>query len=148
MKECFTDILNNLSISSAHNKDMSGMQHLEAEVCYKVNTSLRAQLDYMKFFQTNPDEEVDEQTVKKMELAPLTNSGCESNFSQLDLECRRGSGQTTLQTMSNRHMVKTNQFFDSEQWKQLAPELKAKSWKEARSGEQAKIVKGLQEEFP
>ena len=101
----------------------------------------------MKFFQNNPEEEIDEQTAKKMELAPLTNSGCESNFSQLDLECRRGSGQTTLQTMSNRHLVKTNQYFDSEEWKQLAPELKVKCWKEARSGEQAKIVKGMQEEF-
>ena len=82
-----------------------------------------------------------------MDQAPLTNSGCESNFAQLDLECRRGSGQTTPHTMSNRHMIKTNQYFDTEEWKKLAPELKAKAWKDARCGEQAKIVKIMQKEF-
>ena len=83
----------------------------------------------------------------KMDQAPLTNSGCESNFAQLDLECRRGSGQTTLQTMSSRHLVKTNKYFDTDEWKQLSTELKAKCWKDARSGQQAKIVKEMQKEF-
>ena len=49
--------------------------------------------------------------------------------------------------MSNRHLIKTNQYFDTDEWKKLAPELKAKAWKDARCGEQAKIVKSMQKEF-
>ena len=73
----------------------------------------------------------------------MTNSGCESNFAQLDLECRRGGGQTTLQTMYNRHIV----FFNTEKWKQMKTDVKNKAWKKARSGEQANVVKSMQKEF-
>ena len=76
---------------------------------------------------------------------PFTNSGAESNFAQLDLECRRGSGQTKLKTMSDRHVVKSNKYFESDQWKKLSPELKQKEWDFARNSEKAKIVKDMQQ---
>ena len=44
-------------------------------------------------------------------------------------------------------MVKINRYFESEDWKKMAPELKNKAWKEARSGEQAKIVKDMKKDF-
>ena len=44
-------------------------------------------------------------------------------------------------------MVKTNTFFETEEWNQLEPELRARCWKQARSGEHAKIVRSMQEEF-
>ena len=54
---------------------------------------------------------------------------------------QKGWGATTLQIMSNRHMVKSNKFFNTEEWKQMETEVKNKAWKIARSGEQAKVVK-------
>ena len=86
--------------------------------------------------------------LKKLEEAPLTNSCCESNFAHLELKCRRvGGEQTTLQTMSNRHLVKTNKYFSSEDWKNMEGHLRKKAWKDARSSLQAKIVRSMQKEF-
>ena len=148
MKQKFSEILTKLSNSAMKTSDMSGKELLEAEICAKVHESLKHQLDYMAFYrEDSEDDPISEVTLKKLEEAPLTNSGCESNFAQLDLECRRGGGQTTLQTMSNRHMVKSNKFFNTEDWTQMESEVKNKAWKEARSGEQAKIVKSMQKEF-
>ena len=99
----------------------------------------------MKFF--DDDNDIPESVAKKIDSAPLTNSGAESNFSQLDLECRRGSGQTKLKTMSDRHMVKGNRYFESDLWKDMTPELKAKEWDFARKSSKAKIVKEMRNEF-
>ena len=98
----------------------------------------------MKFFS---EDSIPEEIQAKIDLAPLTNSGSESNFSQLDLECRRGSGQTKLETMSNRHMVKGNKYFESDHWKEMSPELKEKEWNYARGSPQAKIVRDMKNEF-
>ena len=148
MKIFFTDLLTQLSSSSVKTAAMSGSELLEAEVCRKAKDSLRNQLDYMKYFREDTeDESMSEDTLKKLDQAPLTNSGCESNFAQFDLECKRGSGQNTLNTMSNRNMIKTNQYFSTEEWIKLAPELKSKAWKDARSGEQALVVKNMKKQF-
>ena len=149
MKQVFSDILSKLSKSAVQTPEMSGSQLLEAEIHAKVHSSVKNQLDYMKFYREDIEEdELSGATLRKMEEAPLTNSGCESNFAQLDLECRRvGGGQTTLQTMSNRHIVKTNQYISSEDWKHMEAELKNRAWKDARSSSQAKIVRSMQKEF-
>ena len=147
MKIFFTELLGKLSSCSEKTSGMSGCDLLEAEVCIKVKVSLKNQLDYMQFYREESDDTLPEDTLKKLNQAPLTNSGCESNFAQLDLECKRGSGQTTLNTMSNRNMIKTNQYFKSEEWDKLAPELKRRAWKEARSGEQALLVRKMKQQF-
>ena len=148
MKKCFSDLRCTMSREASTSSYMFHSCLLEAEGYAKSRNSLKHQLSYMRLFQEDPnDDPISEKIFKKMSEAPLTNFGCESNFAQLDLECRRGSGQTTLQTMSNRNMVKTNQYFNTEEWKQLSPELRAKSWKDARSGEAAKIVRSMQQDF-
>ena len=148
MKIFFTDLLVKLSACSVKTLVMSGSGLLEAEVCSKVKDSLKKQLDYMKYYREDTaDDDLSEETLSKLDQAPLTNSGCESNFAQFDLECKRGSGQTTLNTMSNRNMIKTNQYFSTEEWVKLAPELKRKAWKDARSGEQALVVKDMKKQF-
>ena len=149
LKQVFSHILSQLSSSAVQTPTMSGSQLLEAEIFAKVYDSLKKQLDYMQFYKEDTEaSDLSEITLKKMEEAPLTNSGCESNFAQLDLEFRRvGGGQTTLQTMSNRHIVKTNKNFNTEDWKNMESKLKNKAWKDARSSEQAKIVRSMQSDF-
>ena len=115
MREFFSKLLKDLSSHACKTPAMSGSELLEVEVCDKVHSALQYQLNYMKFYKESEFEELPESIIQKIDQAPLTNSGCESNFAQLHLECKRGSGQTTLQTMSNRVMVKTNQYFNSEE---------------------------------
>ena len=40
--------------------------------------------------------------------------------------------------MSNRHIVKTNQYFSSEKWTQMEAELKNRAWRDARFSSQSK----------
>ena len=82
---------------------------LHAEICAKVHASLKHQLDYMAFYREDSENDpISEVTLKKLEEAPFKNSGCKSNFGQSVLKCRRGGVWTSLQIMSNRHMVKSN----------------------------------------
>ena len=120
MKGFFNKLPKDLSSSANKTPAMCGSQLLEAKVCDKVHFALKHQLDYMKYYNESDFDKILDSIAKKNAQATLTNSGCESNFAQLDLECKRGSGQTTLQTMTNRVMVKTNKHFNSEEWKMLA----------------------------
>ena len=49
--------------------------------------------------------------------------------------------------MSDRHIVKANKYFESDQWKNLSKELKKEQWDFARNSEKAKVVKEIQKEF-
>ena len=144
MKQFYVDLPKKLSLAGVSKPEMTGSEMLEAAVAESVLCGLKHQLEYMKFFS---DEDLDIATLNKIDEAPLTNSGCESNFAQLDLECRRGSGQTKLETMSARHMIKGNKYFETEQWKSMSPELKSKEWNFARSSKEALIVKNMRKEF-
>lgn len=144
LKQFYSNLLSDLSAAAKKTSSMSGSELLEASVAGNVHDGLQNQLHYMKFFSDDLD---DSDAFEKIDDAPLTNSGCEANFSQLDLECRRGSGQTKLETMSDRHMVKGNKYFETEQWKLLSSELKRKEWKTARSSKEAKIVRDMKKEF-
>ena len=144
MRRFYSELLDKLSAAAIPTPGMTGTQLLEASVAGNIHAGLKHQLGYMKFF---TDDTFPEDIEEKQNDAPLTNSGCESNFSQLDLECRRGSGQTKLETMSNRHMVKGNRYFDTEQWKLMPSELKNKEWKKARNSEESKVVKEMKREF-
>lgn len=138
MKKVFSDILSKLSKSAVQTPEMSGSQLLEADIYAKV------QLDYMKFYR----EDIEEDELSGATLRKMEDYGCETHFAQLDLEYRRvGGGQTTLQKTSNRHIVKTNQYFSSEDWNHMEAELKNRAWKDARSSSKATIVRSMQKEF-
>ena len=145
LKVLFASLLDNLSSLSVKKPGMSGFELLESEAALKISAAMTKQLAYMDFYKE--EVEISQAVLDKIDQAPLTNSGAESNFAQLDLECRRGSGQTKLKTMSDRHVVKSNKYFESDQWKKLSPELKQKEWDFARNSEKAKIVKDMQKDF-
>ena len=144
MKKFYSELLKKLAIDKVKTSNMTGSELLTASVAENILNGLKHQLDYMSFFR---EDTISQKVLDKIDESPLTNSGCESNFAHLDLECRRGAGQTMLQTMSDRHMVKGNNYFETDEWKTLAPELKAKEWKFARSSKEALIVKNMKREF-
>ena len=145
LKVLFKSLLDNLSSRAVKKPGMTGFELLECQAALKISTAMTKQLSYMDFYKD--EMELPQKVLDKIDEAPLTNSGAESNFAQLDLECRRGSGQTKLKTMSDRHVVKSNKYFESDQWKNLSPELKQKEWNFARNSEKAKIVKEMQRDF-
>ena len=55
-------------------------------------------------------DEVDEETVEKMEHAPLTNSGCESRMAQLDVRVKFSGGSAPIDTLSDKQIVAVNKF--------------------------------------
>ena len=144
MKLFYSKLLDELkTVETIAKSSDSGAKHLESQAAKNIHDSVAKQLKYMKFFSAEGEPDI---VVEKIDSAPLTNSGSESNFSQLDMECRRG-GQTKLETMSNRHIVKGNKLFKSENWRLMTKELKSKEWEIARNSEGAKIVKEMKNEF-
>ena len=82
------------------------------------------------------------------ELGGKLNKVAVITLKAVDLECRRvGGGQTTLQTMSNRHIVKTYKYFKTEDWEYVESKSKNKAWRVARSSEQAKNIRSMQYDF-
>ena len=63
-----------------------------------VQENLNRQLKQMLFFR----EETDSETIKKMEHAPLTNSGCESRMAQLDVRVTFSGGSAPIDTLSDK----------------------------------------------
>ena len=113
LKELFPKLLDDLSTMSVKKARMSGSELLECQAASSISEGMRKQLKYMDFYRDDID--LSQEVLDRIDDAPLTNSGSESNFAQLDLECRRGSGQTKLQTISDRHIVKANKYFESYQ---------------------------------
>ena len=144
MKIFFSELCTRLTAAGEQKPGMSGSELLEAAVAGSVLAGLKHQLEYMSFYE---DDSIVDEVVNKIDEAPLTNSGCESNFAQFDLECRRGSGQTMLKTISDRHMVKENKYFETDEWKNMSSELKSKQWSFARTSKEAKIVKEMKNKF-
>ena len=145
LKKLFPKLLESLSSLTVKKAGMTGSELLECQAASSISEAMKKQLNYMDFYKE--DLTLSQEVLDRIDDAPLTNSGSESNFAQLDLECRRGSGQTKLQTMSDRHIVKANKYFESDQWKNLSSELKQEQWDFAKHSEQAKIVKQMQKEF-
>ena len=66
-EDFFTDLLVKLSASSVKTLVISGSGLLEAEVCRKVKDSLKKQLDYMKYYrEETEDDDLSEETLKNL----------------------------------------------------------------------------------
>ena len=125
----------------------SGAEQIITAVCAgSIMTALKKQLDYMKCF-TDEADSILAEIQSKMERAPLTNSGCESEFAFLDNVCKTTSGNTTLNTLSNRHIISRNKLFSHEKWKNLETEQKNQKWKWAMSSREVKRANRILHNF-
>ena len=70
--------------------------------------TLERQLFEMDFFQNSDEAGPANSDVYKLEYAPLTNLGCESEFAKLDVRIVASGGSTTIQTHSRKNIVTTN----------------------------------------
>ena len=62
----------------------------------------------MEFFQNSDEAGPANSDLSKLEYAPLTNLGCESEFAKLDVRIMASGGSTIVQTHSRKNIVTTN----------------------------------------
>ena len=86
-----------------------------AAVVDGVINSLHRQLCEMKFFSEIPGvpnaegtEDMPSPNYSKMELAPVTNLGCESEFAHLDNRIKVSGGTESVMSMSRKNIIATN----------------------------------------
>jgi hypothetical protein len=84
------------------------------------------------------------ETIKKMDHAPLTNSGCESRMAELDVRVNFSGGSAPIDTLSDKQIFAANNCLISEEFdKHGAKEL----FKWTRTSEKAKKALELQNYF-
>ena len=77
------------------------------------------------------------------ERTPKINLGCESEFGCVTNDFRKSGNSTSLETISNKHIVKRNKLFEKERWKSLSDKEKRRKWKWAKNSPQAKCVMAM-----
>ena len=99
----------------------------------------------MPFFKE--DFEESEEAANKQSKAVLTNLGAESEFATLDNDLRKVGGSTSLNTISNKHVIAKNELFKKKRQIFLSQKEKEAKWNWARNSDQAKLIKIKEEEF-
>lgn len=103
-------IINNLTNISNQTDETDGMDCLKSKAAESIIRALQRQLSVVNFFNDANSDEVND---------PLTNVGCEGNFSPVRNDCKRAGGSVTQR----------------------------KIFKWARNSKQAKEVKRMKNEF-
>ena len=124
---------------SCSSQTCSGKEKLYAAVLEEVIDTIQRQLSEMPFFTTD-EADIDE---TKLEFAPLTNLGCESEFAKLDNRISMSGGSTSVQTHSRKNIVKSNQLLVDSSFIQQSEKEREKRWKWARTSDEVLSVKKL-----
>ena len=122
------------------NKAGTSQDKLIAAVFSEIVDTLHRQLAVVPFL--NEDNSNDD-----ILLAPLTNSGCESRFATLTNSLKVSGGSTKLKTLSDKEIVRSNNYIGGDEFKNLLTTEKVAEWKWARNSQQAKAYKKLTSEF-
>jgi hypothetical protein len=86
--------------------ERTGLGMLKAEALTEVVDTLERQMEMVPFFNESGDGQ-------KPEGTPLTNCCCESFMADLDNTLKVSGGTTTVRTISNKQIIKTNGYLES-----------------------------------
>ena len=139
VKQFYETKLQKLSEMSVESPSMTTREKLVSRCAQKVHENLQSQLDQVSFLQN----EIPVANLSKLQYAPLTNSGCESKFAELDNRVKFSGGSSNLDTISDKQVVKYNRYLLQPKVIESAKEQFA--W--ARGSKQAKEARKLQDEF-
>ena len=114
---------------------------LRAKAIVEVITNVERQLSSMSYFEEGADEN------EKLQFAPLTNLGCESQMASLDNRLKVSGGTTCIQTLSNKAVVKSNRYLEHEDFVGLSPGERKLLWITGKSGDKAVEVRELLADF-
>ena len=103
----------------------------------------------MEFFSSAIKPDSNQETVinPKLEYAPLTNLGSESEFAKFDNRVRISGGTTSVQSLARKNVVATNAYLVNSEYLDMDIEGKRKCWKWARGSNQVKEVKTMEADF-
>jgi hypothetical protein len=118
-----------------------GKDLLFGAILEEVLDTLDRQLSEMDFFK---DPDID---CEKLNLAPLTNLGCESEFAKFDNRVKICGGSTSVTTLSRKNVVMTNGLLRDSSYTELACTDKRKKWKWARTSNEVKQARKLEKDF-
>ena len=136
----FPELLRNLENDQERSLGIAEQAFMK-KVYSEVAVAVKRQLSSVKFYR---GEEISEGKLSMLSKAPLTNSGCESNLSDMTYDVVRSAGSfTKMQTISNKNVIRKNKVFDSTRWKRMSREEKVAKWKWARSSIQGKRVREI-----
>ena len=123
---------------SVENPSKTIKDKLVSKCAVKVHENLTIQINQVNFL--NSTSTYDDE---KLQFAPLTNSGAESRFAQLDVKVKFSGGSAKLDTLSDKQIVGVNKYL-------IQPgviETASEQFKWAHSSTQAKEALKLQNEF-
>ena len=121
----------------------NGLEKLEASCLGEVITSVERQINMVPYFK-NEENSVD---VIKLECAPLTNLGCESEFAKFDYRVKVSGGSTSIQTHSKKNIVATNGLLIDSSFENMSEEGKMQEWSWARRSKETSEVRKLEKDF-
>ena len=127
---------------------MSNKEYLLASVASNIRVAMVRQLEYVDYYKQ--DEEVGDDAGAigdKLRFAPLTNSGCESQFADLDNSVKKFGGTANVGTLSDKHVIRKNNLFETEDWKMMNLQEKKSKFAWARGSVEVKKVIEMQKEW-
>jgi hypothetical protein len=122
----------------------TGKGRLIAACVTEIIESVRRQLGAMSFF---VDSDISKDFERKLNLAPVTNLGCESCFAELDNRVKVTGGSASVKSHSQKMIVSTNGLLKDTSFTDLSVDDKMSRWHWARSSTAVKEVKTLEKNF-
>ncbi|XP_013414654.1 uncharacterized protein LOC106176709 [Lingula anatina] len=120
----------------------SGRDKLVAAVIEEVIDTLKNQMSKTDYFRRSDVDSDDD-----MKYAPLTNLGCESEFSKLDHRIKVTGGSSSVQTLSRKNLLASSGLLVHSQFESKSAAERKERWKWARCSEEVKAVQKLETDF-
>ena len=120
----------------------TGKDKFKAAVIEEIIDTVKSQMSKTEYFTRSNDE-----AREKMKYAPLTNLGCESEFSRLDHRIKASGGSTSIQTHSRKNILVSSQLLVETEFDSKELHERKLMWKWARDSEEVKMVKNLEADF-
>lgn len=120
---------------------ISGEELLKSKCAIQVKEGIQRQMSRVDFFKDETEND------NKINKAPITNLGPESNFGSVDGDLKRSGNSTKLATVSEKHIIEKNKLHMKEQWTTLSEAEKVENWKWARKSSEVKAVKTKENEL-
>ena len=137
VKACLEAIvldLNKLD-DQVNNSSATGEELLKHKCASEIKIALERQMAKVKFFTDGAENEA------KLNKAPITNLGPESNFGSVTEDLKKSGNSTNLSTISDKHIIEKNKLYRKQQWVNFSSDEKAEEWKWAKRSSEVKEVR-------
>ena len=114
---------------------------MKTKCAVQIKEALERQMSKVKYFIDGVQDE------SKLNKAPISNLGPESNFGSVGEDLTKSGNSTNLSTVSEKHIIEKNKLHTRGEWKKLSQEEKVKEWKWAKNSTEVKQVRLKEKEL-